>query len=118
MTKEPMIEKENRPTAIDYDMPITQFKLRDLLAVIHANLSESFKPEHFKPEHFKPEQFKPEQFKEYLKPERFKENYKPEKEMLKPEKEGMKPDPWEKELIENISTRIIEKLQEHGVIKK
>ena len=117
MAKDPMIDPENRPTAIDYDMPVAQFKLRDLLAVVHSNLIEWYKEQ--KPESLKPEHLKPERFKEYLKPEQMKEIFKPEKEALKPEKEGMKPEekPWETEFIDKVAVRIIERLQEKGVIK-
>src|SRR6266851_722928 len=102
--KEPMIGKESRPTAIDFDMPIANFKLRDLHAIIQSQIhleKEFHKPEKEK-EFFKPEKekevlkgekekehFKPE--KEFFKPEKEKEHFKPEKEALKPEKEFSKP---------------------------
>src|SRR5580765_501582 len=90
--KEPMIGKENRPSPIDYDAPLSGMKVRDLLGVLSAHSSEQvkafpeqFKPEHFKPEFYKPETFKPEQFKpEHFKPEFYKpETFKPEQ--FKPE---------------------------------
>jgi len=87
--KEPMISQQNRPTAVDFDAPIADFKLRDLHAVINSHLTEKeiskTEKEHFKPEQLKPEHFKPE--KEFLKPEKEKEFFKPEKEVLKGEKE-------------------------------
>lgn len=117
--KEPMIGQENRPTAIDYDAPIANFKLRDLHAVIYAHLSEKevlkvekevHKPEKelFKPEKefHKPEKelFKPE--KEFYKPEHFK----PEKEILKPEltKPEKTVDPG---MIDQIATKVAQKLK-------
>jgi hypothetical protein len=74
--KEPMIGKSSRPTAIDYDAPLSGMKVRDLLGVLGAHAGEQakahyefYKPEFFKeffkPEYFKPELYKPEQAKEY-----------------------------------------------------
>lgn len=135
--KEPMIGQESRPTAIDYDMPIANFKLRDLYAVIHSHPEmikvekETFKPEkekeQLKPEkekeYFKPEKekevMKGEKEKEHFKPEKEKEHFKPEKEALKPEKESSKPekvfDPGD--ILEDISNRVIAKLKASGAIK-
>lgn len=109
--KQPMIGQADRPTAIDYDAPITSFKLRDLVAVVNSQMleylkytpqPEYLKPEIFKPEHIKPEHIKPEKEifkseKELRKPEKEllkaeKELVKPEKELLKPEKERFKPE--------------------------
>lgn len=59
--KEPMIAQEYRPTAIDYDAPLTHFRMHDLVSVINAQLWAE---------------------KEYLKPE--KELHKPEKGAVKP----------------------------------
>lgn len=106
--KEPMIGKESRPTAIDYDAPISNWKVRDLTAVISAQIFEHLKytpiPEYMKPEKElgKPEKelLKPE--KERMKPEQLKpekELYKPEKEQLKPEKERMKPERFKPEQL-------------------
>jgi hypothetical protein len=117
--KEPMIGQESRPTAIDFDMPIANFTLRDLYAVMQSQIhlaqehlktekehfKESLKPEHTK-EFIKPEKekeilkvekeiLKGEKEKEILKGEKEKEFQKPEKEFAKPEKEALKP---EKEL--------------------
>jgi hypothetical protein len=132
--KEPMISQQNRPTAVDFDMPIANFKLRDLHAVINSHLTEkeiskvekeTFKPEkekeHFKPEKelFKPEKekehFKPEKEKEIFKAEKEKEHFKPEKEALKPEKELSKPEkPIDQGLVEEIANRVVEKLRAQG----
>lgn len=109
--KETMINQANRPSAIDYDAPITSFKLRDVISIVNSQMLEVLKytpqPEHSKPELIKPENFKPEQVKpekeifksekEFRKPEKEllkaeKELVKPEKELLKPEKERFKPE--------------------------
>jgi hypothetical protein len=141
--KEPMIGQENRPTAIDYDLPIGDFKLRDLYAVIQAHIrpeKELLKTEkeHFKSEkekeilkvekeYVKPEKekeilkvekeyVKPEKEKELLKPEKEKEFFKPEKEALKPEKELSKPEKvFDPGLVEQIATAVIEKLKAQGI---
>jgi hypothetical protein len=134
--KEPMIGKENRPSPIDYDAPLSGMKVRDLLGVLSAHSSEQvkafpeqFKPEHFKPEFYKPETFKPEQFKpEFYKPETFKpEHLKPE--YVKPEafKELLKPEfskPVEKEfpsdpgdIIQQVAERVVNVLKERGFVK-
>jgi hypothetical protein len=72
--KEPMIGKENRPTAIDYDAPLAGMKVRDLLQILSAHHAEQakahylefYKPEYWKPEYWKPEVGKvPETFKEH-----------------------------------------------------
>ena len=132
--KEPMIGQESRPTAIDFDMPIADFKLRDLYAIIHTHLQpeilksekEQFK-EHLKPEkekeyfklekeHFK-EHLKPEKEKEYFKLEKeFKEHFKPEKEALKPEKELSKPEKplGDPRVIDQIVTQVVERLKGQG----
>jgi len=140
--KEPMIGQQSRPTAIDYDAPIANFKLRDLYAVISSHLHTEkeivkVEKEHFKPEKekeilkpekekefYKPEKekeyFKPEKEKEYFKPEKEKEHFKPEKELLKPEKEGFKPEsskPFDPSVIDQIADRVIERLKSQGVLK-
>jgi hypothetical protein len=97
--KEPMIARSSRPSAIDYDAPVSDFKLRDLVALVNSQMLEFVKytpqPEQLKPEQYKPERYKPEMLKpEHVKPE--KEHFKPEKEQIKPEKELVKA---EKELI-------------------
>ena len=108
MAKDPMISRDQRPTAVDFDVPISDFKLRDLVSVIQAQIhpekefakgeKELHKPEK---EHFKPE-------KEFRKPEHFK----PEKEFLKPEKELSKPEKetggFSPEQIEQIAQRVAE----------
>jgi hypothetical protein len=109
--KEPMISSENRPTAIDFEAPVSQLKVRELLALVpwaeyfkvekeitkelHKVEKEAIKPETHKPaptfleankaETVKPETFKPEIHKpEIHKPEIFKpEITKPE--ISKPE---------------------------------
>jgi hypothetical protein len=120
--KEPMIGQENRPTAIDYDAPIRDFKLRDLYSLIQSQVQHEYlksekettkvEKEHFKvekellkveKEHLKTEKehFKGEKEKEHLKGEKEKEHLKGEKEkehfkeFIKPEKEVLK---GEKEL--------------------
>jgi len=141
--KEPMISQENRPTAIDFDMPIAEFKLRDLYSIIHAQLhpeifktekehlkteKELFKTEkeHFKgekeKEHLKGEKekefFKPEKEKEHLKGEKEKEFIKPEKEVLKPEKELSKPEkPIDAGLVDQIVDKVVERLKAQGTIR-
>jgi hypothetical protein len=142
--KEPMIGRGNRPSAIDYDAPISNFKLRDLVAVINSQMLEyakytpapEVKPEHFKPEQFKPEGIKPEKEffkgeKELRKPEKEiikveKELIKPEKEFIKPEKERLKPEltkpekEWELdpgELVNTITVRVLETLKQQGLMK-
>jgi hypothetical protein len=120
--KEPMIGRDSRPSAIDYDAPISEWKYRDLVAVIHTEI-EIIKPERIKPEHWKPEGLKPEGLKpEHWKPERIKpEQFKPEKELLKPEKELSKPEkPWEidpGELVQQVADRVVQVLTERGVIR-
>jgi hypothetical protein len=140
--KEPMIDRDSRPTAIDYDVPISDWQMRDLVAVIRSEIEqaqkytpipeeikpETSKPERWKPESIKPEFTKPEKIKpERIKPERLKpeltkaekEALKPEKEMLKPEKEYTKP---EKEfdipdLVDRVALRVVEVLREQKVIR-
>ena len=118
--KEPMIDPENRPTAIDYDAPIADWKIRDILAVIRSELAEQQRyipvPEEIKPEYYKPE-------KELGKAE--KEALKPEKELLKPEKERMKPESYKPEkefdipdLVESVATRVVEMLEERGLFRR
>jgi len=103
--KEPMISQTDRPTAIDYDAPITNFKVRDLMAIVHSQFREYLKPEYFKPEYFK----------EYFKPE--KEIIKPEKELDKPEKQVQIPDPEMERLVESIAVRVVEILKKQGIGK-
>ena len=133
--KEPMIGRKDRPTAIDYDAKISDWKVKDLLAVVSAQVVEQLKytpvPENLKPERLKPEVWKPEKEihkpekelrkpeKEIIKPE--KERLKPEKEIFKPEKERLKPElsKPEKEfeisdLVERVATRVVELLQKKG----
>jgi len=121
--KEPMISSENRPTAIDFEAPVSQLKVRELLALVpwgeyfkvekeitkelHKVEKEHFKPETHKPpvnfleanktETSKAETVKPETFKpEIFKPEISKENFKVEKEVSK---EAFKP---EKEIFKEL----------------
>ena len=131
--KEPMIGQESRPTAIDFDMPIANFKLRDLYAVIQAHpeflklekehLKGEKEKEHLKTEkeHFKEkEYFKSEKEKEHFKEkEYFKgDHFKPEKEALKPEKEGFKPEkPIDRGFVEEVAARVVSILREQKVIK-
>ena len=93
--QEPMIDQKHRPSPIDFDAKIADWRVRDLLAIINAYAVEHAKytpiPEYGKPEFHKPwpERIKPELRKpEILKPEGLKpERFKPEKEFIKPEKE-------------------------------
>ena len=125
-SKEPMISRDARPTAVDYDAPIADWRYRDLVAVITSQIEilkpEQLKPEHWKPEQLKPERFKPEHWKpEQFKPERFKpEQFKPEKEMLKPEKEYSKPEkPFDvPDLVDQIAQRVVEVLVERELIRR
>jgi len=121
-----MIGQESRPTAIDYDASIADWKVRDLMALIGAQMPHAAEqakftpiPENLKPEFHKPEWFKPEWVKpEGLKPEWFKpEWFKPEKEFLKPElsKPPIQPDPGD--LVERVATRVVEILQQRGLLK-
>ena len=75
-SKEPMIGKSNRPTTIDYDTPLSELKVRDLLGILSAHTSEQskthlefYKPEYYKewykPEYYKPEAYKPDLLKEH-----------------------------------------------------
>ena len=110
--REPMIGKENRPSAIDYNAPVAGMKVGDLLGVVGAHLSEQVKafPEFWKPEYFKPEFWKPEFFKpEFFKPEVFKP---PVEKEFKPEGGGLSD-----QLIERVTVRVIEALKERGVIE-
>jgi hypothetical protein len=130
--KEPTISQESRPTAMDYDASIADWKVRDLMALIGAQMPhaaeqakvtpipENLKPEFHKPEWVKPEWFKPE--KELAKPE--KEFFKGEKEFIKPEKEFLKPElskppiqPDPADLVERVATRVVEILQQRGLLK-
>jgi hypothetical protein len=141
--KETMISQANRPSAIDYDAPISSFKLRDLVSIVNSQMLELVKytpqPEHSKPEHYKPEHVKPEKEifkteKEFRKPEKEllkaeKELIKPEKEILKPEKERFKPElsKPEKEwgvpgfepdpVVNQIAVRVVELLKEQGLVR-
>lgn len=122
--KEPMISSENRPTAIDFEAPVSQLKVRELLTLVPwgeyfkvekeiAKELHKVEKEHFKPETHKPpapfleiskaETSKAETSKaETLKPETVKpelvkpETFKVEKEVSK---EGFKP---EKEIIKEL----------------
>jgi hypothetical protein len=139
--KEPMISQASRPTAIDYDAPIANFKLRDLVAVVNSQMLEYLKytprPEHQKPETFKPEKEILKSEKELRKPEKElikaeKELVKSEKELLKPEKERIKPedikpelskpekefeipDPALGRLVESIAIRVVELLKKQDI---
>jgi Skp family chaperone for outer membrane proteins len=131
--KEPMISQTNRPTAIDYDVPISNFKLRDLVAVVNSQVLEHLKytpqPEFLKPEKEfnKPEKELRKPEKELLKTE--KELVKSEKELLKPEKERLKPelskpekefDPADPEIgrfADSIAARVVEILKSQGIGK-
>jgi len=140
--KEPMIGQESRPTAIDYDASIADWKVRDLMALIGAQMPhaaeqakttpipENLKPEFHKPEWVKPEFHKPEWVKpEWFKPEKElakpeKEFFKGEKEFIKPEKEFLKPElskppiqPDPGDLVERVATRVVEILQQRGLLK-
>src|SRR5580765_1518052 len=119
--KEPMIGKENRPSPIDYDAPLSGMKVRDLLGVLSAHSSEQvkafpeqFKPEHFKPEFYKPETFKPEHLKpEHFKPEVYKELLKPE--FSKPVEKEFPSDPGD--IIQQVAERVVNVLKERGFVK-
>jgi hypothetical protein len=104
--KEPMIGKSSRPTPIDYDAPVANMKVKDLLGILSAHAGEQLKtlPEHYKPEFYKPEYYKP----DYFKPEYFKEFYKPE--FLKPDYfKGSLGDPGDP--IEQFAQRVAEVLK-------
>lgn len=120
--KKPMIDQKSRPTAIDLDAPIADWKVKDLLAVIDAQVWEGQVGYQPVPEYSKPEKeiLKPE--KELRKPE--KEFYKPEKELIKPEKEKIKPELTKPEkeimipdLIERVATRVVEVLEERRLVR-
>jgi len=113
--KEPMIGRQDRPTAIDFDAPIANFKLRDLYAVIHSQLHTEKEILKVEKEHVKPEKEK-----EHFKPEKEKEYFKPEKELLKPEKELSKPElskPIDPRLIDQIVETVIERMKAKGMVK-
>ena len=121
--KEPMISSENRPTAIDFEAPVSQLKVRELLSLVPwgeyfkvekeiAKELHKVEKEHFKPETHKPpvnfleankaETIKAETSKETLKPEITKpEISKPEFSKVEKEviKEGFKP---EKEIFKEL----------------
>jgi len=104
--KEPMIGKSSRPTAIDYDAPVSGMKLGELIAHLasHGVSREHLKPEVYKPEYHKPEFYKP----DYYKPEYYKPDFaKEDKETVK-EKEFTGPvgDP-----VEELATRVAEILK-------
>src|SRR6266404_537681 len=96
MAKDPMISREQRPTAVDFDIPISDFKLRDLVSVIQAQI--------------RPEKEILKSEKELHKPE--KELFKTEKEFLKPEKELSRPEKevggFSPEQLEQIAQRVAE----------
>jgi hypothetical protein len=123
--REPMIDQQNRPTAIDFDMSISDFKLRDLYAVasqvhtekeIRKTEKEIIKEKELKLEK---EHFKPEKEKELFKGEKEKESFKPEKEVLKPEKELSKPEfkPIVPGWMEQIVDQVVERLKAEGTKK-
>jgi hypothetical protein len=122
--KEPMIGQEQRPTAIDYDAPISGLKVRDFLTLfpwgeyfkVEKEISKELhkvEKEHFKPEtHLKPELLKAE----------FKQEKEILKELLKPEgfkgEKEFKPDPALLEsLVDRVATRVVAVLKQQGVIK-
>jgi hypothetical protein len=101
--KEPMIGKSSRPSPIDYDAPLTNMKVRDLLGILSAHSGEQAKShyEFYKPEFYKPDFYK-EHFKEIYKPDTLKEF----KETVK-EKEFTNPvDP-----VEQLANRVAEVLK-------
>lgn len=102
--KEPMIGKESRPSAIDYNAPVSGLKVGELLGALTPHFLEFYKPEFWKPEYFKPEFWKP----EFWKPEVFKP---PVEKEFKPEG-GIS-----EQLVERITVRVIEALKERGSIK-
>jgi hypothetical protein len=122
---EPMIDKESRMNAVDFDQPIGDWRVRDLLALVEALLDDRVGltplPEEIKPELGKGEWRKPERIKpEWRKPEfRKPEARKPEKEILK---EFMKPEQGRKpeveidpgDLVETIAQRTAEIIKERG----
>jgi hypothetical protein len=140
--KEPMIDQGNRPTPINFDTPLSELKVQDLMMLLGAQTAENAKltpqPELLKPELSK-EFSKPEKehFKELIKGDLLKELHKvekeihkPEKELFKPEKELNKPEKEffkpelskpEKEIdprvIDQIAERIEQRLKERGAIK-
>ena len=114
--KEPMIGKENRPSAIDYNAPVSGMKLGDVVSAVGTHLSEQLKsfPEHIKPELYKPEYWKPEFWKpEFWKPEYFKpEAFKP------PVEKEFKPEGGiSEQLVERVVVRVLEALKQRGTIK-
>jgi len=102
--KEPMIGKENRPSAVDYNAPVSGLKVGELVGVMSSHLFEIWKPEYYKPEYFKPEFWKP----EFWKPEAFKPPQ---------EKEFRPASGINEQLVEQVAVRVIEVLKERGVIK-
>jgi hypothetical protein len=103
--KEPMIGKSSRPTAIDYDAPLSSMKVGDLIGVLSAHAEQAkAHPEYYKPEAYKPDFYKPEYYKpELYKPDLLKEH----KEHIK-EKEFVTPthDP-----VEDLANRVAEILK-------
>jgi hypothetical protein len=108
MAKEPMIGREQRPTATDFEAPISDMKLRDLMAVIEAQIRPEKEILKSEKEFHKPEKELLKTEKEFRKPEGFK----PEKEFLKPEKELSKPEKEAgrilPEQVEQIAQRVAE----------
>jgi hypothetical protein len=104
--KEPMIGKSSRPTAIDYDAPVSGMKLGELIAHLasHGVSREHLKPEVYKPEYHKPEFYKP----DYYKPEYYKPDFAKEYKETVKEKEFTGPvgDP-----VEELATRVAEILK-------
>lgn len=101
---EPMIGKENRPSAVDYNAPVANLKVGELVGALSSHLYELWKPEYYKPEYWKPEFWKP----EFWKPEAFKP---PVEKEFKPE------GPVNEQLVEKITVRVIEALKQRGAIK-
>jgi hypothetical protein len=118
--KEPMIGEASRPTAIDFDAEMSKVTLRQLSAVITAQI-EVFKAEKevIKPEKEK-EQFKPEKEKEWSKPEKEALKGEKEKEQLKPE--GFKPElkPFDQiadRIAQTAADKVIGELRRQGVMR-
>jgi hypothetical protein len=126
--KEPMISSENRPTAIDFEAPVSQLKVRELLTLVPwgeyfkvekeiAKELHKVEKEHFKPETHKP----PAPFLEISKPEISKpETSKPETakpETLKPEilkPEILKPEILKPELVKPETFKVEKEVSKEG----
>lgn len=114
--KEPMIGDQNRPSPIDFDAPITDLTMRDLVSVFHGQFVEKEQVKEYSKEWMKVErikewhtkEFKELTFKEVLKGDIIKEFKGPE---LKPEKEvgGI-----DQTTIEQIAERVADVLERRG----